>query len=240
MWNGAHGFLAKLTDFKPFVKLVPSIVVADIQNQFFQILILPQMLNRNLFEQLEHRVLGSTIPYQAQCQMNDMPCKCSLVSGGAHVLLAHWLVCVIFSATKLEHIWSFLRNPCIWKCSLNPNCYHFNWVLYNQTLLRLSRHEPYYAYCMTKITHHGWIYLLSRIKSLGALLGSLNILGHHHPPQYFQFPTLPEPRSPTKHRLPPKTELIHASVFYRILWCSKGGHHLKHKFGYILYMKLEK
>ncbi len=27
--------------------------------------------------------------------------------------------------------------------------------------------------------------------------------------------------------------------FLRILWCSQGGHHLKHKFGYILYMKVE-
>jgi hypothetical protein len=55
------------------------------------------------------------------------------------------------------------------------------------------------------------------MKSLGAILGSLNILGHHHPPQHFQFPTPPKPRSPTKLRLPPKTEIIHAGVFLRIL-----------------------
>jgi hypothetical protein len=33
---------------------------------------------------------------------------------------------------------------------------------------------------------------------LGGILGSLNILGHHHPPQYFQFPTPPQHRSPKK------------------------------------------
>jgi len=71
------------------VKPLPSIVVADTQNQVFQIPILPQMLNRDLVEELEHRVLGPTTPYQAQSQMSDVPCKCSLVSGGAHVLLEH-------------------------------------------------------------------------------------------------------------------------------------------------------
>jgi len=143
--NGARGFLAKSTDLEPSVKPFPSIVVADMQNHFFQIPVLPQILNRDLFEQPQHRVLGPTALYQAQYQMSDLPCKCSLVSGGAHVLLAHWLVCVIFSATKLEDIWSFLRNPCIWKCSLNLSSSRFNWVLSNQLLLRLSRHKPDYA-----------------------------------------------------------------------------------------------
>jgi len=87
--NGAHGFPAKSTDLEPSVKPVPSIVVADMQNQLFQIPILPQMLNRDLVEELEHRVFGPTTPYQAQSQMSDVPCKCSLVSGGAHVLLEH-------------------------------------------------------------------------------------------------------------------------------------------------------
>ncbi len=89
MRNGAHGFLAKSTDLEPSVKPVPSIVVADTQNQLFQIPVLPQMLNRDLVEQLEHGVLGPTTPYQAQYQKSAVPCKCSLVSGGAHVLLAH-------------------------------------------------------------------------------------------------------------------------------------------------------
>jgi hypothetical protein len=121
VWNGAHGFPPKSTDLEPSVKPVPSIVVADTHNQLFQIPKLPQMLNRDLVKQLEHRVLDPTTPYQAQFQMSNVARKCSLVYGGAHVLLAHWLVCVIFSPTKLEHIWSFVRNPCIWKCSLNPS-----------------------------------------------------------------------------------------------------------------------
>jgi hypothetical protein len=71
------------------VKPVPSIVVADMQNQFFQIPVLPQILNRDLVEQPQPRVLGPTTLYQAQYQMSDPPCKCYLVSGGAHVFLAH-------------------------------------------------------------------------------------------------------------------------------------------------------
>ncbi len=90
MRNGAHGFLAKSTDLEPSVKPVPSIVVADMQNQFFQIPVLPQILNRDFVEQPQHRVLGPTTLYQAQYQMSDLPCKSALVSGGgAHVLLAH-------------------------------------------------------------------------------------------------------------------------------------------------------
>ncbi len=65
----------------------------------------------------------------------------------------------------------------------------------------------------TEITRLWLNIFISRIRSLGAILGSLNILGHHHPPQYFQFRTPPKPRSPTKLGLPPKTEIIHASVF---------------------------
>jgi len=87
--NGAHGFLAKSTDLEPSVKPFPSIVVADMQNQFFQIPVLPQILNRDLVEQPQHRVSGPTTLYQSQYQMSDLPGKCSLVSGGAHVLLAH-------------------------------------------------------------------------------------------------------------------------------------------------------
>jgi hypothetical protein len=76
VWNGAHGFRAKSTDLQPSVKPVASIVVPDTQNQLFQIPILRQMLNRDLAEQLEHRVLGPTTPYQAQYQMTDVVCKC--------------------------------------------------------------------------------------------------------------------------------------------------------------------
>jgi hypothetical protein len=65
---GEHGFPAKSTDLEPSVKPVPSIVVADTQNQLFQSPILRQMLNRDLVEQLEHRVLDPTTPYQAQYQ----------------------------------------------------------------------------------------------------------------------------------------------------------------------------
>jgi len=87
--NGARGFPAKSTDLEPSVEPVTSIVVADTQNQLIQIPGLTQMLNRDLVAQLEHGVLGTTTPYQAQYQMSDVPCKCSLASGGAHVLLAH-------------------------------------------------------------------------------------------------------------------------------------------------------
>ncbi len=89
MRNGAHGFLAKSTDLEPSVKPFPSIVVADMQNQFFQIPVLPQILNRDFVEQPQHRVSGPTTLYQSQYQMSDLPGKCSLVSGGAYVLLAH-------------------------------------------------------------------------------------------------------------------------------------------------------
>jgi hypothetical protein len=61
--NGAHGFPAKSADLEPSVKPVPSIVVADMQNQLFQILVLPEMLNRDSVEQLEHRILGRTSLY---------------------------------------------------------------------------------------------------------------------------------------------------------------------------------
>jgi hypothetical protein len=58
------------------------------QNQLFQIHVFPRMLNRDLVEQLEHRVLGPTTLYQAQYQISDVPCKCSLVSGGAYGCVA--------------------------------------------------------------------------------------------------------------------------------------------------------
>jgi hypothetical protein len=48
---------------------------ADMQNQPFQIPVFPQMLNRDLVEQPEQRVLGATTLYQAQSQMRDVPCK---------------------------------------------------------------------------------------------------------------------------------------------------------------------
>jgi len=47
------------------------------------------MLNRDLVEQLEQRVLGPTTLYQAQYQMSDVPCKCSLVSSGAYGFVAN-------------------------------------------------------------------------------------------------------------------------------------------------------
>ncbi len=105
--TGAHGFPAKSTDLEPSVKPVPSIVVADMQNQLFQIPILRQMLNRDWVEQLEHRVLGPTTSYRPQYQMSDVPFECSLVSGGAQVLLAK----------KCEPTWRFLRNQilCLYK-----------------------------------------------------------------------------------------------------------------------------
>jgi hypothetical protein len=59
------------------------------QNQLFQIPVFPQMLNRDLVEQQEQRVLGPTTLYQAQYQMSDLPCKCSLVSGGAYRCVAN-------------------------------------------------------------------------------------------------------------------------------------------------------
>jgi hypothetical protein len=73
---------------------------ADMQNQLFQIPVFPRMLNRDLDEQLEHRVLGPTTLYQAQYPMSDVPCKCSLVSGGAYG----------FVASKCEPTWRFVRN----------------------------------------------------------------------------------------------------------------------------------
>jgi hypothetical protein len=73
---------------------------ADMQNQPFQIPVFPQMLNRHLVEQLDHSVLGATTLYQAQSQMRDVPCKCSLLSGGAHG----------FVANKCAPTWRFVRN----------------------------------------------------------------------------------------------------------------------------------
>jgi len=87
--NGGHGFPAKSTDLEPSVKPVPYIVVADTPNQLLEIPILPRMLNREFVEQLEHGVLGPPTSYQAQYQMSDVPCKCSLVSCAAQVLRAH-------------------------------------------------------------------------------------------------------------------------------------------------------